>query len=316
MVRGRIGGPVTLWFLAKPGWKDEGVELCALEPDDYLCHDLEALPMSELRTMEPGTWSKASTFFLEERLEGSLSPEALAHTDFITRSIATTRARQKPLSESTKVYDAVMEFPELDRQKRFADKKLSAWVVKHRDDDALYDAFSHYRNLVPRARDISPYVEATLFAELALARGDLPTFVDMQIELINDEFAGRGWANSFYNTPWATRAERLAAAKLDVDALLLALVIQHPRAPRDIPAGRLALAMREAGRVEALLPRLEALATSPSLDPYNRFRATSVWLGLQLYDKKSYQKAPAVLAKAATLNLDAVSRARFKAWDF
>ncbi|MBL8909824.1 MAG: hypothetical protein JNM17_03875 [Archangium sp.] len=50
---------------------------------------------------------------------------------------------------------------------------------------------------------------------------------------------------------------------------------------------------------------VEALATSRQLDPFNRFRATNVWLGLHHF---AGTPATTVKSKAATLDLNAPAR--------
>lgn len=304
VVRGSNGG-VTRWSVGRT--YKQRIEICPLDAaDDYYvgCTD-SSMTIEEFATLP---FDLMKGYRVEERVVGNVPEAALKQAEFVTRVLAGSRAHRKPTVDVPQVHDAMSEL----FRGRVDETKLAAWVEKHKSDDALYEALTHYWLLEPDAMDIMPFEAATLLAELALARGDVPTFVDMQVLLISDFFPN-DWARaSAQGRP--TRAERLAKVNIDVDALLLGLLFQYPGSPGDVPVGRLARAMRDAGRAEALLPKVEALATSQTLDSYNRFRATSVWLQLQLYDDKSDKNAPAVLRKAATLNLDPLSRERLKYW--
>ena len=100
---------------------------------------------------------------------------------------------------------------------------------------------------------------------------------------------------------------------MDLDELFLGLLIRHPGAKGSVDDWRLARAIRETGRTAVMLPQVEALATMSSLDAYNRFRATEVWLHLQVYDEATQPKLQAVKAAGTRLDLHPVARLRLDA---
>lgn len=303
VVRGSVGGEDPLWYVAFK--RKEGVELCPLEPSNHSwCHDLDGMPMAELLTLDAGAWSRVSIFRLDERPDGEVPPEALALSAFVTRATADSRVTDS--REYDREIDAkAAAFCTNDRGDVDEDK-LRAWTLANAKDDALFERFRRHHPIGTCSMDPIPHVTTVVFAELALARGDIPTFIDLQLRLLSGRHERVAWS-SFSDDSQPTRAERFAAAKVDVDALLLGLVIQHPGS-KSANEQRIARAMREAGRAEALLPRVEALVTMRNLDAYDRYRATSVWVLLQLHDEASMKNAPAVRARAAQLELDALSR--------
>ena len=300
VVRGSIGGEPVIWHVAFS--QGEGARLCPLQQSDLPgCRLLEGLPLAELRAMKPNTWAQHSTFFLTEPItEGTVPPDANAHSLALATMLAGSRARL-PRENVEGAVTAELERPH--------DAGLVAWAQAHRSDDALYEAFTRHLAMGECSADTGPQDTARLFAELALARGDRPTFIDLQIQLIRNSFE-RVAHSSLAEQGSATSATRLVEAGVDVDELFLGLLIQRPGSAAAVDDWRLARAIREAGRTDALLPRVEALATSGSLDPYNRFRATEVWLHLQVYDGATSGQLAAVKARAAKLELHPLARLR------
>ena len=313
VVRGSVGGDPVLWHVAFE--HGDGVQLCRLEEADVqVCQPLDGLPLADLRAMAPGTWAEGSTFWLAERLEGAVPTDALKLTSTMSALLVGSRAREERAANEPAVTEAVERvLPEDSRSEPMAeqvlDQELRTWAREHRHDDALFAAFARHRSVGMCSADTTPQRTTRLFAELASARGDLPTFVDLQVQLMANSFERVAWS-SLAERGQPTGAQRLLEANVDVDALFLGLLIQHPGAVASLDDWRLARAIREAGRTEALLPRLQALATMESLDPYNRFRATEVWLHLQVYDERTLQNLAAVQARAALLELDPISRRR------
>ncbi|MBL8910814.1 MAG: hypothetical protein JNM17_08950 [Archangium sp.] len=304
VVRGKVGSEEALWYVAFK--HREGVQLCPLEPSDYgWCRELDALPMSELMQLDAGAWSSVSIFQLEERLDELVPPDAVALSSFVTRATKGSRLDPTTREFDRKVDSIAWSFQ--DKQGGFDDAQVRAWAAKNAKDDALYEAFTKHHAIGSCSMDAIPHITNVLFAELALARGDMPTFIDVQLRLLSGRYDRVAWS-SFSDDSQSTRAERLVEAKVDVDALLLGLVVQHPGS-KNATEGRIARAMWEVGRAEALLPRVEALATSRSLDAYDRYRATYVWLLLQLPDEESVKtRGAAVRARGEQLDLDALSR--------
>lgn len=309
VVRGRVGGKDPLWYVAFK--HRDGVELCPLEPTDYgTCDELDALPMSELMTLDAGAWSSVSIFQLEERFDAVVPPDAVSLASYVTRATQGSR-----FDSSTRAFDRSIDsiaWGFQDKNGEYDDAAVRAWAAKNAKDDELYEGFTRHHATGSCSMDPIPHITNVLFAELALARGDTATFVDLQLRLMSGRYDRVAWS-SFSDDSQPTRAERFAEVPgLDVDALLLGLVIQYPGS-KNVGEQRIARAMKEAGRAEAMLPRLEALATSRTLDPYDRYRATNVWVALQAPEKKASKAdvkrtTEAIRARAATLDLDALSR--------
>ncbi len=302
VVRGSIGGEELQWYVAFPQGK--GVALCALEPADWiLCRALDGLPMSGLRALDAGVWSPGSTFFLSARLEGTVPPALLADTRYVTGLLERSRAGAGDATFDSALETLVESVPQPEER---------TWAQAHRSDDALYARFAHHRATGTCHEDPIREATARLYAELALARHDLPTFAAVQLQLLDHQFPRVAWS-SFIDTGPSTGAPRLLDSGLEVDRFFMGLVLQFPGSAPLLNDGRLARAIREAGRADALRPRLESLATSPSLDAYNRFRAAQVWLLLQSSDEAGATNLEAVKARARTLTLHPLARGRVEA---
>jgi hypothetical protein len=152
-----------------------------------------------------------------------------------------------------------------------------------------------------------------VFAELAFARGDLGRFLQLQVRIMGDQFERTAWS-SYGEAAHGTESERLLRTGIDLDQFLIGLGVARPGREEGLGAWRLARAINEAGRSEALLPKFQALAVDPKLDAYNRLRATQTWFFMQVRDEKDLrQKArDAVAAKALKLELHPLAVAWLK----
>ncbi len=303
VVRGSLGGAPILWHVAFS--HGAGVLLCPLEEaEPPSCRSLDGLTSSELGAMDAGAWSPNSTFFLSQRLEGTVPRALLADSRYVAQRLVGSRAPRKWEWGYERTVGALVE--------SLPATGYAAWAAANRGDDALYERFSHHVPVGECSADATPQNTARLFAELALARKDWPTFVDLQLRLMADQFERAAWSN-FAEARNPTGAAQLLESPVDVDRLLMGLVTQDPGSEVALDAWRLARAIREAGRAETLLPKLEALAVLPQLDAYNRFRATEVWLHLQLGADPSAAQIEEVKARGRLLALHPLSRARLEA---
>jgi hypothetical protein len=302
VVRGSIGGDPLLWYVAFSA--DQGSTLCPLEESDWPgCRSLDGLSLSELKAMDAGVWSPHSTFFLTDRVLGTVPHALLADATYVESVVAGSKARARERWPDPDVSRVVSELSPFDYQR---------WAEAHRSDDAWYQRFQGHQAIGTCSMDDTPQRATRLFAELAFARQDFPTFVDLQLQLIENHFARVAWS-SFAEERDQTFVTALFEHGVDVDRLLLGLVTQYPGTRSAPDDWRLARAIREARRTEALLPKLESLMTTPELDAYNRFRATEVWLHLQVFDEATRAESlEAVKARARTFALHPLSRSRIE----
>ena len=152
------------------------------------------------------SWTPSSTFQLKERLLGTVTPAALKHSSYVSQLTSGSRAPQKSTGYERQVLAEVEKFylagtSDAGVRQQEANAWIAAWAVEHRADDALFEAFIRHG---PQAECQSGWDKraARLFAELALAKGDRPTFVDMQIYLISTGYERVGWSS------WAHEGRR------------------------------------------------------------------------------------------------------------
>lgn len=322
VVRGSIGGDPVRWYVAFE--RRKGVQLCELEPSDWpSCRELDGLSLAEVRTQPLQSWAEGSIFFLTERLESTVPARALKHSRSLGQLVAGSRASQlgtehEPTVEAEvrKAIDANLHPAHAEAEPKIDEREFdawtTAWALEHRGDDALFEAFTRHLSVGTCSYDDTPNRTARLFAELALARGDLPTFIDLHLRLMSSSFQRVAWS-TWGEEAQPTYAQRLTVANVELDELFLGLLIRHPGASGSVNAWRLSRAIREAGHTQTVLPLVQALATDESLDAYNRFRATEVWLHLQVYDEATEKHRAAVKTAAARLRLHPLSRMRVDA---
>ena len=311
VVRGSVGGEPVHWYVAFE--QGDGVQLCLLEhvEGERPCQELSGLPLSELRTMPLQTWAKGSTLWLTERFDGEVPATELKFSSYVNQLVEGSRAPKRSEGYEPTVVSAVEQF-KAARTWAEADAWAKLWSEQHRHDDVLFEAFIRHQAVGECSQDETPQLTARLFAELAFARGDLPTFIDLQLRLVQNSFERVAWSG-FAEERQPTVAGRLSGTGVELDRLFEGLLIRHPGAKASVDDWRLARAIRETGRTDAMLPRVEALATMPSLDAYNRFRATEVWLHLQVYDETTRLKLEVVKAAGRRLDLHPISRLRLDA---
>jgi hypothetical protein len=208
----------------------------------------------------------------------------------------------------------VRSFNRLPAAERLA--KITEWARANRSDAALFERFRNFRPMGTCSMDTTPQKTARLFAELAFARGDLGRFLRLQINIMGDNFQRTAYS-SYGEASHRTEAERLTSTGIDLDQFLLGLVVGTQTVNARIDTWRLARAIQEADRGAALLPKLEALATSPTLDAFNRLRATQTWFFVQARVEKEQAAAAAsrkqLTEKALKLQLHPVARDWLKA---
>lgn len=169
--------------------------------------------------------------------------------------------------------------------------ELETWAAANKGDEALFESLRHYRPMGTCSVDTAPQRTARLFAELAFARGDLGRFLQLQVRIMGDQFERTAWS-TYGERGHDTEAERLLrpGTGIDLDTFFIGLGVAVPSRAEGLGSWRLARAINEAGRGEALLPKFEAMAVDPQLDAYNRLRATQTWLFLQVKDEEALQK--------------------------
>lgn len=240
-----------------------------------------------------------------ERLSGTVSPDALVSVTYVR----TLLAANGPL---------YADKPGRDGELRATIDKLSddraaldAWAKKHKSDDALFERLRAYRPMGTCSMDTHPQAAARVFAELAYARGDLGRFLQLQVRIMGDRFERTAWS-SYGEAAHDTEVERLSSTGIDVERFLLGLGIATQNEGPELGPWRLARAIQEAKLEQTMLPKLEALATAPTLDAYNRLRATQAWFFVQVRQPRGMaaveEDRTEVLARAKKLPLHPLAR--------
>jgi hypothetical protein len=276
------------WYLATPVTGEKpGVQL------DCLVGERDSLfaPSILGESFEAKRWDKPVNVKVLQRLEEQVSGPALIAWTYATTLLAANgplyvaepnRYQDDPLSE------LVNGFLDQDAKKQAA--RIEAWAEKSRGNNALFESFRAYLPMGTCSMDTTPQRTARVFAELAFARGDLGRFLQLQVRIMGDQFQRTAWS-SYGEASHDTESERLLRTGIDLDQFLLGLGVARPERSEGLGSWRLARAINEAGRKDALLPKFEALATDKSLDAYNRLRATQTWFFLQVREDRSPGKA-------------------------
>lgn len=133
-------------------------------------------------------------------------------------------------------------------------------------------------------------------------------FLQLQIAIMGDHFERTAWS-SYGEASHRTEAERLISTGIDVDQFLLGLAVSTQASGANLGAWRLARAIQESGRVTSMLPKLEALASSPTLDAYNRLFATQVWFFVQAREEQTFRPDEEARAAMETRRKQLIARA-------
>lgn len=142
--------------------------------------------------------------------------------------------------------------------------------------------------------DTLPQDSARRYAELCHRAGNLPCFLNLQVQIMGDSFERVAYS-SIGEASHATEANALRDIGIDVGKFLKGLTVQFsaPGISRaEIGPWRLARSILESGSEEDLLPFLEQVALDPQVDNHNRLRATQVWSFLLYLMKEDDQRHP------------------------
>lgn len=296
----------------KPGWYvvSPSERYGAFRLDALLGHDTRFTDSVTGEQLKVWSWDKEKATELEvlERLEGKVTPEALVPWTYVTTLVEANgplyTGQTEAASDLRELVHSFSATPEAERL-----EKVVAWARAHRGDAALFERFRGYRPMGTCSMDTTPQETARVFGELAFARGDLGRFLQLQINIMGDNFARTAWS-SYGEAAHRTEAERLLSTGIDLDQFLLGLAVGTQDRGPQLSAWRLARAIQESNRAAALLPKLEGLATSPKLDAYNRLRAAQTWFFVQVREEdQSFKRDPKALAAAKATRKEVTARA-------
>lgn len=147
-----------------------------------------------------------------------------------------------------------------------------------------------YRHWIPVGRcsmDTRPQAVARDYAELCFERGRLGCFLDLQVQIMGNQFSRRAWS-SMGERAHRTESARLLSAGIDVERFFRGLVVRYAidgDAGRELPTWRLGKAAAEATNAD-LGPTFERQIEDESLDELNRFRAASTLLDMVPIEKR------------------------------
>lgn len=306
VLRLTLPGSLARWYLAEPPPEPElgrWMLVRLVGGDDVRFTDDEL----ERDTVKTLTRKGEEVATIVARLEGTVPDELLAPATYVTTLLRSSGALyvDRPELRSGELRLLIKSFPSGETRQA----AIEAWAQKNKGDDALFASFATVRPMGTCSMDTTPQDAARLYAELAFARGDLGKFLQLQLRIMGDQFERTAWS-SYGEAAHTTEAARLASTGIDLDQFLLGLVVRTPGLEDGLDPWRLARSIREAGRAAALVPKLEALATSPALDAYNRLRATEVWFFVQddlRFGRKKSREAQrahdALLVRARKLSL-------------
>lgn len=250
---------------------------------------------------------KESEVEVLERLESKVSHDALMPRTYVTTLLESNGPLYTSTAEGDERLRALVDsFESAPEAERLA--KITQWAKDNRSDDGLFERFRDYRPMGSCSMDTTPQSTARVFAELAFARGDLGRFLQLQIAIMGDNFERTAWS-SYGEASHRTEAERLTSTGIDVDQFLLGLAVSTQANGANLGAWRLARAIQESGRGSSMLPKLEALASSPTLDAYNRLIATQVWFFVQAREEQTFRPDEKARAAMETRRKELIARA-------
>ena len=300
LLRLNVGGKPQ-WYVVSPS-------------EDYGAFRLDQLTGDETRFTDSVTgkmlkvwsWERENTTELEvlERLNGTVTPDALVpwtHVNTLVESNGPLYA--DTMGDAPELRELVRSFRDAPEAEQLA--KIVTWAKANKADAALFERFRSFRPRGSCSMDTMPQSAARVFGELAFARGDLGRFLQLQINIMGDNFERNAWS-SYGEAAHRTEVERLVSTGIELDQFLLGLAVGTQDSGPRLGAWRLARAIQEAGREATLLPKLEALATSPKLDAYNRLSATRAWFFVQVRDEAQSFKRDEKAEKARMAQRDQV----------
>lgn len=303
-IDGKVG-----WYVVSKGHEKYG----AFMLEELIGRDTRFADSVTGETLKVWSWDKADATEVEvaERLEGKVTADALmpwTYVETILESNGPLYAQMNDEfgSEDRELRDLVQSFGRLPEAERLT--KITEWAKANRADNSLFERFRNFRPMGTCSMDTTPQKTARLFAELAFARGDLGRFLRLQINIMGDNFRRTAYS-SYGEASHHTEAERLTSTGIDLDQFLLGLVVDTQAVNARIDTWRLARAIQEVGRSATLLPKLEALATSPKLDAFNRLRATQTWFFVQARAENGWKRDEKAQAEAAALRKQVTEKA-------
>jgi hypothetical protein len=169
----------------------------------------------------------------------------------------------------------------------FAWEKVAAWAEEQRAFDAAMGIRARFRPVGRCSMDTAPQTAATAYADLCYAAGKLGCFLDLQVQVMGDQFERVAYS-SYGEAAHETRSDRLRNIGIDTARFLRGLVFRYAVAGahrRELDPWRLARSMKEAGLGPDMLAFLRSAATRPELDTFNRMRAAETYAYLRFHNE-------------------------------
>jgi len=169
----------------------------------------------------------------------------------------------------------------------FAWEKAAAWAEEQRAFDAAMGIRARFRPVGRCSMDTGPQAAATAYADLCYAAGKLGCFLDLQVQVMGDQFERVAYS-SYGEAAHETRSDRLRNIGIDPARFLRGLVFRYAVAGahrRELDPWRLARSMKEAGLGADMLAFLRSAATRPELDTFNRMRAAETYAYLRFHNE-------------------------------
>lgn len=303
----RLSGAAEGWYVVSSVTNGEGKYVLErlIGQDDWAYTDsIEG----ESLTLWRWEKEKKENALVAERLEGTVADALVPHT-YVQTLLA---ANGSLYSEKSDVGGKGLRdlIDDLTAKNEKTPGSLEQWARAQKSDDALFERLRSYAPRGSCSMDTHPQEAARVFAELAYARGDLGRFLQLQVRIMGDRFDRTAWS-SYGEAAHDTESGRLASTGIDVEQFILGLGVATQTEGPELGTWRQARAIQEAKLEKTMLPKLEALATSPKLDAYNRLLATQAWFFVQVRQERGMKgdatRAEA-LARAKKLDLHFLAR--------
>jgi len=161
--------------------------------------------------------------------------------------------------------------------------EIATWAQKQQALEAAIGIRSRFRPVGRCSMDSLPQRTATSYADLCYAAGKLGCFLDLQVQVMGDQFRRVAYS-SYGEAAHDTGVDRLRHIGIDPGRFLRGLVFRFavPGADRrELDPWRLARSMKEAGLGPEMKTFLKQAAMRPDLDLFNRLRAAETYALLQ-----------------------------------
>lgn len=165
--------------------------------------------------------------------------------------------------------------------------KVAEWSERRGDLDNAIGIRARYQPVGRCSMDRAPQAAAVAYADLCFAAGRLGCFLDLQVQVMGDQFA-RVTYSSYGEAANDTRAERLRNIGIDAARFMRGLVFRYAvpgTQRRELDPWRLARSMKEAGLGAEMLIFLKNSAVTPALDTFNRMRAAETYAYLRFHNE-------------------------------